>query len=397
MSGSAIILCAIPGSHCELVEPCSHWLQPFQMGSSGFQSIGYSIHPNLTTKAEEDFVRAISQGPDANIGHNLGEYFGVAWEASAGTVKIFSDATGGFPVYAGWDGKVWWISTLLKAVALRLSQRKVDVRAALRWLTGERGDGTATILQNVLSVPAGMTLTLQRDGKSHLIKPDIAETPVVVEKSTVSDTIIHALKLVIGEWFPAETNRRVASDLTSGLDSSLVAWTAKKQGIHVSAFSMIEGQNDDDCRLSVVRAFAARHDLVGQQIVDVKSLTPFATDEDIHWGMDSSEALAWSALLSYSQTIASRGFALRLTGEGGDEILSKERQQNAERSSRSAFAQRHQQRLEQGLDTLLSPAGVRLAFAAGPEPFLPSSRFPPAAIQSRRAQFPIAWQSGACC
>lgn len=400
MGTPTLLVRAIPGSGGELEGclPPTRLLQRFDLHTSSFKAVGY-LARHAGAETPDDLVRLSLRSQVGSPNAHIGEFFVVVRETSTGVVRVLTDATGSFPVYASWDGKCWWISTSLREVALRLPRPKLNAPNIVRWLTGERRGGTSTIIHDVLSAPAGATLVLGVNESWHiappLAPPPASEPEAILTRhiTEAADAVAAALEQAVKDCTAGEATSCVASDLTSGLDSSLVAWCAKQCGRDVQAFSMVEGSDDPDCRIPVIRAFAERHALT-HQIIDVTDKAPFSTDDDIRWGVDSPETVAWSRIAQYLQAIAKQGHVLRLTGEGGDEVLIQDSSLTAGPDSSGAFAQRHQDRMTQGMGTLLSPVGIKLAAAAGSEHEYSPSRIPQAVIQSRRALFPLAWHYG---
>ena len=395
MCSAPLLVRGVPGRHGALdtflatVHPPSP-VEGVEICGNSRQTIGYYVNIDARTSIDK-VLESVELGSARSKENYTIEYVIVSWDAATNDIRVSTDAMGAFPAFAGWDGKSWWISTSFREVAARVPSRVLDLQHVVRWLTGERMHGTSTLLRDVIEVPAGNIVLLRGDGTWHSdvcwARPQ--SMALANDPSAAADAVFSTLVDAVRDSTARYRTAQIAVDLSSGLDSALVAYIAKNSGVDVRTYSMLEGPKDQDCRESIVRSFAARHDLP-HDFVDVTGVEPFATEDDMRWGANSPEAIAWSRLNKYLSAIAGRQHAIRLTGEGADEVLSP---QSAEFFSIPAFRERHENRLRQGICDLLSPAGVQLAASVPPQRRCVRYRVPEAAIRSRRSLFPIVWHN----
>lgn len=317
--------------------------------------------------------------------------------SSSGDIRIITDISGSFPCYFCYTPDGWMISTELTQIVAAHPSPQLNSVAALRFLQREITNSEETLVRDVYVAPAGCEITLLPNGRimKNTYLKNLQLLPPFLTTDHFIDAFLDALRLSIEKRLKALPDGPIAADVTSGLDSSLLAYILKKEGFNVSFYSMITGQQDPDCRPAIVASFCKRHNLK-HTFVAVEDCSPFLTELDIMWGKRVPAALSWSQFQRYFSRLRQEGRGCRISGEGADEIYYIRDFTETGSFDEAGFPLRLEGKFQRGLHKLITDRGYKALYEAG----LAANRlnlpslFPHSVIETRRDLFSILWENG---
>jgi asparagine synthase (glutamine-hydrolysing) len=249
--------------------------------------------------------------------------FAVAlWDAKSGVLHLVRDPMGIKPLYY-WRptrGGVVFASEVKAFLALPEFQSEVNRTALRQFLEfGYTFDETGTILDGVCKLAPGHRIEVRGGQMSAQIRyytPDLRPYPV--EKSDdIEDRLYGTLSEVVKQHLVADVP--VGMLLSGGLDSSLVASLAARQGdLHTFSFGFAGSQVDERSHARRVADFiGSRHEetlIQPAEIVEgLEENARYFDDLFADWGMITTRLLY--------KKCRERGIKVVIVGEGSDELF----------------------------------------------------------------------------
>jgi asparagine synthetase B (glutamine-hydrolysing) len=205
-------------------------------------------------------------------------------------IEIITSPSGNFPLYFAFENGRLLFSTEFGLVLKQLSEVELDVKGSLDFVTmnEEFTAGPLTIVSNINKLPPATLLSIKADS-CHL-RPifrasdfnDRVEEKPFEKIEEFRTQLLCALQESVLQRLKTIQPLSYASDISSGLDSSLVSYLVKTQGSQrLCSYSILWRHFMEQADPAVIDIFARKHDL------DVKY---FDLPEDITL---SEEELFW--------------------------------------------------------------------------------------------------------
>jgi asparagine synthase (glutamine-hydrolysing) len=254
-----------------------------------------------------------------------GMYAFALFDGRANTMLLARDPLGIKPLYLADDGDTIRVASQVRALLESPSISNATSDAALAGLLvfGHIPE-PLTAWSDISAVPAGSTITVQRDGSSSVrrffsLSEEITRAEQLPAPESVDELVRDALSDSVSAHMVSDVE--VGVFLSSGIDSSAILGLAAehKQSLHAVTigFEEFAGSNVDEVPLSRVVAdtYGARHsvDIVTRD--DFSSWLPTMLSD-----MDQPSIDGLNSWL-VARDAASQGLKVALSGLGGDEFL----------------------------------------------------------------------------
>jgi asparagine synthase (glutamine-hydrolysing) len=264
-------------------------------------------------------------------------------DTGAGTVtRVFGDRAGVVPLY--WvehAGAVWWATAATPLVALVTAAPALAALLADITVTGVDHRLTGAHFDGVHRVPPGSALVLHGPGVPQVVPLPAAGQALSLREG--AQRLREALTTAVARR--AGAHERVTTDLSGGVDSSLVACLAVRERQPVLAVTYTDARMAEDDDLLYALRIADQVPGITHRVVDARQVKVRHFD-----GLEDPGALPATDLPSLSvgllsmlaarlAPVAAYGSTAHLTGRGGDNVL-------AAPSSHRADAFRAGRRLE---------------------------------------------------
>ena len=259
------------------------------------------------------------------VNHLRGMYAFALFDGSTNTMLLARDPLGIKPLYLADDGDTIRVASRARAL---LESRSVSDATSDAALAGLLVFGSIpeplTAWSSISSVPAGSTITIQRDGSSRVrrffsLSEEILRAEQIPTPQSVDEVVRHALSDSVNAHMVSDVD--VGVFLSAGIDSSAILGLAAEhtQSLHAVTvgFEEFSESNVDEVPLARVVAdtYGALHtiDIVTRN--DFSSLLPTMLSD-----MDQPSIDGLNSWL-VAHAAAGQGLKVALSGLGGDEFL----------------------------------------------------------------------------
>jgi asparagine synthase (glutamine-hydrolysing) len=247
----------------------------------------------------------------------IGMFAFALWDAREQELILARDRSGEKPLVYFENGRALAFASELKALrdfhGSYLDRTALEVYMALGYVPAP-----LAIFRNVRKLPAGYWLRW-KDGHSKLerwwfperVRPVISGTPAG-KKEEVRCLIADAVRLRLRSDVP------VALALSGGIDSTVIAAEAARQGVRVDAFTMVAEGDETD--LQYARRAAQQYDLRHEVLRSrAASVAERVLDAAGHFDEPFADSSALSSL-ELARALEGR-YKVVLNGDGGDEAF----------------------------------------------------------------------------
>ncbi|MBI5358540.1 hypothetical protein HZB69_02835 [Candidatus Amesbacteria bacterium] len=249
---------------------------------------GYLVNYDQITF--DDLVKACKHFDTNTLQGLNSDYLLMGLNNSKSELNIISGVSGKFPLYFSPYKDGFVASTDISEIIRRKTNKKININSALDYLYTDYFMYTTheTFIEGVYKLPVGHRLRIDRNYKFK-IEPIFnldkflrnQQEPFSVEK--FQEKFLDRMVNVVRERTIRFPNTPIGCELSSGFDSSLIAYALKKAGIsqNCTFFSDYSKYDTGDTDKSIVEKFAIKHNLK-LSFLDISDLTTFS-DIDTGW------------------------------------------------------------------------------------------------------------------
>lgn len=265
----------------------------------------------------------------SKVAHILGNFLIIFIDLRKEKIFAISDLFGTFPCYFKVKGQELILSTDFTVLTESLDNRELNLDSALDYIYSNYGCSPTeqTILKDVFQLPPATLLTIEKSGNfefeslADLNKFNFSIEPYQNTKEFFND-FFKTLDLVLEQRLGALEVDKVACDLSSGFDCTLVAYAlSRRKDLELTCFSRLSSLALDDTRPEVMKEFAKKHNL-NVIAFNAEDTFPFCDSFGLNWTKSHFFPADHGLELYYqlSKLVSNSGFLVRFTGNGGDEL-----------------------------------------------------------------------------
>ncbi|MCW5879050.1 MAG: hypothetical protein KIS80_09335 [Anaerolineales bacterium] len=308
--------------HAQTVFP-----EPIHLETPGFLLIGYLASFDSTLNIES-LSACASKNDWELLLNSWAEFLLVYLDKTTGTILLMTDLYGRFPCYFAIEDTSFFLSTKAELVIKKLSSKpSLGERALLDQIAGSLFITSETLLKDLFSAPPGCLVWVSSDNRvviENFYQPGVPSELIEYEsESKWLDAYSKLLKELLGTQLDilSTAGAEVGALLSSGLDSTLLAHSARELGISIPCFFLYSDYAPKAENLQAVDAFTTKHDLE-LSLFDGTDYYPFSDQED------RIETLGFPANINPLRALVSKfhasislsGVDVVSSGEGGNEL-----------------------------------------------------------------------------
>lgn len=251
--------------------------------------------------------------------HLLGQYCGVIVDSTTRSILLLQDSLGVRTVYLHLESEWLAAGSELEGLISLLPTVKLCEEFFARYLRSGQLPAKLTPFTGVGHLCNGTTLALGPGSEAAVTPWRPPETGAAGQMITSQATKLleDLLAAAVATSMPA--SGRVLCQLSGGMDSSTVAFYAKayRPDVEVLTFVSRSGRSGDD--EVYAQAVAGHLDLIWTRI-DQDEYRPLSRHDHNSWVMPGAE-MSLALRRAYQSFLRERGFAVALTGSGGDQVF----------------------------------------------------------------------------
>ncbi len=307
-----------------LLLPENKFPPKFLIREENFLAGGYFVafSPRLSVK---DIVKLCQDKSWSGIASINGDFLIFYFDLDEKKFFVISDQFGKFPCYFIASKDLFAFSTSFYNIFKQLDFPKLNINRALEFIYRDVQVSDKTIIEEIFLLPPGSLGEFRSDGTYKIKKVlgyrKFLETPFEKFKrlEDFADAFYHTLDLLVRERVESLGEFKFCSEISSGLDSSLVTYLVKKNySKGFVCYSEIAKDALSDTQPEVVLEFANKHKL-DVRFVEYDDLFPFSTNKDLEFIKIKPSYIQKSQVYRFLSLLKKEGNLARFTGEGGDE------------------------------------------------------------------------------
>jgi hypothetical protein len=343
------------------------------------------------------------------LANKIADFIIISIDCNSHKLNILTSHSGKFPCFYSIENNQIVISTSFHLVDETLKNRTLDIGEAVELVTWSQAlyPREETLYKQIRQLPLATLLTVNSDfnvtTEPLLLIEEILENGralLFLDEKDFIDEFERTIKIIMNDYLRAIDGVEFSTDLSSGLDSSLVTyWLKKLTHRHFVCHSMFSPLIYEDSDPEIVNKFSKIHGLT-TKFIDITEQYPFTNLDKIdnakHDFYVTDYALEKvSYALNYISDSGRKEIAL-FTGHGGDELYYSSALENTLRFGVQQTYFDLSDYSKTWLSSVLTPKGIEILMDK--KRFLSKRNYPSPSTYSvsvlGQMYFPLFWESG---
>lgn len=270
-----------------------------------------------------------SQNKWQELARKIGHFLVIYIDLQDRKIQLLSDMFASFTCFLTIQKGVLTVSNDFGLVLKSLNEKKINQNGLLDMMTifDVTSPTNETIVEDIFQLPPVTLLTITDKGKygfEPLAELDRFSYPVESYRtaSNFTEELLEVGEKVVRDWVSSTGTDKVAVELSSCFDCSLVAYLLSKiKGLDLTCYSRTSNVSPEDTVIPVMMDFAKLHNL-RVKLFPADQFFPLSHHHELEWIRQHLYPFNQGQEMGYqlAQFILKDGCRVKFTGVGGDEL-----------------------------------------------------------------------------
>lgn len=298
----------------------------FEIAENNFYCGGYFMcYDNLF--GQTNLIQTVKSKNWSQLLDSTSDFFIFYIDYVNNEVFIITDQFGKFPCFYSKNKYKFFLSNSFGQIKNDCKKVTIDKGSVIDFIAWNQLPTTETVLKEVKTLPPAVLLKISSNFEltlTSLMKTETFLNQDYQQYSSIEAFAVDFLslfkKIIIRSLKAIKSECNLASDISSGFDSTLICYLLKELADRdFEGFSGISNETFADTDPFIVKKFAKKHGLK-VNFIDENYYYPLATRKDKNLIRNYPSQSPLGLMNNYHNVVDNAGFQFLFKGEGGDEL-----------------------------------------------------------------------------